>query len=66
MTKMLDTLMTGLDEVEAFLAAETAGNRVNLPAPPPAAPDHTPDTEHGELVAAPQRVSQGSLDPHHH
>ena len=32
MTKMFDTLMTGLDEVEAFLAGETAGYKVNLPA----------------------------------
>jgi len=31
-TKMFDTLMTGLDEVEAFLAGETAGYKVNLPA----------------------------------
>ena len=32
MTKMFDTLMTGLDEVEAFLGGETAGYKVNLPA----------------------------------
>jgi len=31
-TKMFDTLMTGLDEVEAFLGGETAGYKVNLPA----------------------------------
>jgi putative transcriptional regulator len=32
MTKMFDTLMTGLDEVESFLAGKTAGYKVNLPA----------------------------------
>jgi putative transcriptional regulator len=32
MSKVFDTLMTGLDEVEAFLAGETAGYKVNLPA----------------------------------
>jgi putative transcriptional regulator len=32
MAKMFDALMTGLDEVEAFLAGETAGYKVNLPA----------------------------------
>ena len=32
MTKMFDTLMSGLDEVEAFLSGETAGYKVNLPA----------------------------------
>ena len=32
MTKMFDTLMTGLDEVDAFLAGETGGYKVNLPA----------------------------------
>jgi putative transcriptional regulator len=32
MTRMFDTLMTGLDEVDAFLAGETAGYKVNLPA----------------------------------
>jgi len=32
MTKMFDSLMSGLDEVEAFLAGETAGYKVNLPA----------------------------------
>lgn len=31
MTKMFDDLMTGLNEVEAFLAGETAGYKVNLP-----------------------------------
>ncbi len=31
MTKMFDDLMTGLDEVDAFLAGETAGYKVNLP-----------------------------------
>jgi putative transcriptional regulator len=29
---MFDTMMAGLDEVEAFLAGETAGYKVNLPA----------------------------------
>ncbi len=32
MTKFFETLMTGLDEAEAFLAGETAGFKVNLPA----------------------------------
>lgn len=32
MTKLFDDLMTGLDEVEAFLAGKTAGYKVNLPA----------------------------------
>src|SRR6202789_1350344 len=32
MTKMFNALMTGLDEVEAFLEGEIAGYKVNLPA----------------------------------
>src|SRR5580693_3967175 len=32
MTKLFDDLMTGLDEVEAFLAGKSAGYKVNLPA----------------------------------
>lgn len=32
MTTMFDDLMGGLDEVDAFLAGETAGYKVNLPA----------------------------------
>jgi putative transcriptional regulator len=32
MTKLFDDLMTGLDEVDAFLAGKTAGYKVNLPA----------------------------------
>ena len=32
MAKIFDDLMTGLDEVDAFLAGETAGYKVNLPA----------------------------------
>lgn len=31
MIKLFDNLMTGLDEVDAFLAGETAGCRVNFP-----------------------------------
>jgi putative transcriptional regulator len=31
MTTMFRDLMTGLDEVDAFLAGETAGYKVNLP-----------------------------------
>jgi putative transcriptional regulator len=31
MTKMFDDLMTGLDEVDTFLAGKTAGYKVNLP-----------------------------------
>lgn len=31
MTKMFDDLMTGLDEVDAFLAGKTAGYKVTLP-----------------------------------
>lgn len=40
---MFDTLMTGLDEVEAFLVGETASCKVNLPAPLPAVPQPKPD-----------------------
>src|SRR5258708_24421340 len=32
MTKMFNTLMSGLDEVEAFLSGETEGHKVKLPA----------------------------------
>ncbi len=32
MTKLFDALMTGLDEVDAFLAGEAAGYKVTLPA----------------------------------
>jgi putative transcriptional regulator len=32
MTKLFDDLTTGLDEVEAFLAGETSGCKVTLPA----------------------------------
>jgi putative transcriptional regulator len=32
MTKLFDDLMSGLNEVDAFLAGETAGYKVNLPA----------------------------------
>ncbi len=32
MTKLFDDLMTGLDEVDAFLAGKTAGYKVHLPA----------------------------------
>jgi putative transcriptional regulator len=32
MTKLFEDLMTGLDEVDAFLAGETAGYKVHLPA----------------------------------
>lgn len=32
MTKLFDDLMTGLDEVDAFLAGKTGGYKVNLPA----------------------------------
>src|ERR1035437_3824147 len=32
MTKLFDDLMTGLDEVDAFLAGETSGYTVTLPA----------------------------------
>jgi putative transcriptional regulator len=32
MTTMFDDLMTGLEEVDAFLAGQTAGYRVSLPA----------------------------------
>jgi putative transcriptional regulator len=32
MANVFDDLMTGLNEVEAFLAGETAGYKVNLPA----------------------------------
>jgi hypothetical protein len=32
MANVFDDLMTGLDEVDAFLAGETAGYKVNLPA----------------------------------
>ena len=31
MSKLFDDMMTGLDEVEAFLAGETAGYKVNVP-----------------------------------
>ena len=32
MTSLFEDLMSGLDEMEAFLAGETAGYKVNLPA----------------------------------
>jgi len=32
MTKMFENLMTGLDEVDAFLDGEAAGYKANLPA----------------------------------
>jgi hypothetical protein len=32
MVKLFDDLMTGLDEVDAFLAGKTSGYKVNLPA----------------------------------
>ena len=47
MSAMFDDLMTGLDEVEAFLSGEKAGYKVNLPADidvndHPAAVEHDP------------------------
>jgi len=49
MTKLFDTLVTGLNEVEAFLAGVTAGYKVTLPSPQPPHPPRSTDPPRWEL-----------------